>query len=400
MITMHAVILAAGQSTRTLPLTATKPKPLLRVANTSILEWNLHQLAGLADSLTIVVGYRAEQIREAVAALAPKRLKIGFVEQKQQNGPGGALRAAASELPERFLVLNGDDLYWHDDLGRLLKHDEALLAKEEKDPAKLRCFGVLEVKDDRLVRIEEKPAKPKSTWVNIGAYVLRKAVLDAKPKRSPRGEDEITDMVTRRAVAANVAVERAAFWQPVSYPWQLLEANEAALRLLKRDVQGTVEKGAVLKGAVAVGKGTVIRSGAYIEGPVAIGSGCVIGPNCYIRPGTSIGDECKVGNGVEVKNSIVGNGTHIGHLSYFGDSILGDGVNAGAGTIAANLRHDSGTVRSAVNKKLVDTGRRKLGCVLADGVHTGIHTSLYPGRKLWPGVCTLPGEVVSKDKLR
>ncbi|HLD78216.1 MAG TPA: NTP transferase domain-containing protein, partial [archaeon] len=96
---MHAVILAAGQSTRTLPLTATKPKPLLRVANTSILEWNLHQLAGLADSLTIVVGYRAEQIREAVAALAPKRLKIGFVEQKQQNGPGGALRAAASELP-------------------------------------------------------------------------------------------------------------------------------------------------------------------------------------------------------------------------------------------------------------------------------------------------------------
>ncbi len=401
---MHAVILAAGNSTRTLPLTATKPKPLLRVAGASLLEWNLRQLTGLVSSVTVVVGYQKEQIEAEVKRLAPK-LTVTFAEQREQKGTGHALRAAG-ELPERFLVLGGDDLYWHDDFARLLKHDEAILASDVKDAAAAKNFGVLELDGDRLARIEEKPRKPTPAaagegWlVSTACYVLRKALLDQQVKRSKRGEEELTDMINARAAAAPIAVERATFWHPVSYPWQLLEANEAALALLKRDVQGVVEKGAVLKGAVVVGKGTVIRAGAYIEGPVSIGRDCVIGPNCYIRPSTSIGDRCRVGNAVELKNCAIGSNSHIGHLSYLGDSILGDGVNVGAGTIAANLRHDGAAVTSAVNGKLVGTGRRKLGCVLADGVHTGIHTSIYPGRKLWPNTTTLPGEVVSKDKLR
>ena len=89
--------------------------------------------------------------------------------------------------------------------------------------------------------------------------------------------------------------------------------------------------------------------------------------------------------------------THVGHLSYFGDSVIGENVNIGAGTITANLKHDNENVKSMYNNVLVDSGRRKLGAIIADNVHTGINTSIYPGRKIFPGKTTMPGEVVKKD---
>jgi bifunctional UDP-N-acetylglucosamine pyrophosphorylase/glucosamine-1-phosphate N-acetyltransferase len=76
----------------------------------------------------------------------------------------------------------------------------------------------------------------------------------------------------------------------LSYPWDLLEANESALADLEAQNLGGVEPNVTLKGAVSIGKGTVVRSGSYIEGPVIIGENCRIGPKCYIRPATTIGD--------------------------------------------------------------------------------------------------------------
>ena len=90
-------------------------------------------------------------------------------------------------------------------------------------------------------------------------------------------------------------------------------------------------------------------------------------------------------------------GSKIPHLSYIGDSVIGENVNLGAGTITANLRHDNGNIKSMIKEKLIDTKRRKFGAVIGDNVHTGINTSIYPGRKIWPGKTTLPGEVIKKD---
>ena len=85
------------------------------------------------------------------------------------------------------------------------------------------------------------------------------------------------------------------------------------------------------------------------------------------------------------------------HLSYIGDSVMGENVNIGGGTIIANLRHDKAEVKSFVNGELVSSGREKLGAIIADNVKIGINTSIYPGRKIWPGKTTLPGEIVKKD---
>jgi carbonic anhydrase/acetyltransferase-like protein (isoleucine patch superfamily) len=182
------------------------------------------------------------------------------------------------------------------------------------------------------------------------------------------------------------------------YPWDILVLNERLVaKLEKPEIAGEVSPAAHVEGVIRVGAGSRILPGVFIEGNVVIGKNCKIGPNCYLRGNTVIGDNCHVGQAVEIKNSVIGFKTAVGHLSYVGDSVLGDHVNFGAGTIIGNLRHDGKNHRSLVNGTLVDTGRRKFGAIVGDDVHTGIHTAIYPGRKLAAGTSTRPGDVVQLD---
>ena len=184
----------------------------------------------------------------------------------------------------------------------------------------------------------------------------------------------------------------------IRYPWDLLHANEIYVSSLTENlIQGEIHPLAVIEGIVHIGPGTRILPGVFIEGNVVIGANCKIGPNCYIRGNTSIGDNCHIGQSVEIKNSLIFSHTNVGHLSYIGDSVLGERVNLGAGTTTSNLRHDGKNHRSMVKGVLVDTGRRKFGAIIGDGAHTGINTSIYPGRKLGSNARTRPGEVVQHD---
>ena len=186
----------------------------------------------------------------------------------------------------------------------------------------------------------------------------------------------------------------------IRYPWDLLRANELYVSALTGpSIHGEIHPAAVINGTLHLGLGTRILPGVFIEGNVVIGDNCKIGPNCYIRGNTSIGDSCHIGQSVEIKNSLILSHTNVGHLSYIGDSMLGEKVNLGAGTTTSNLRHDGKNHRSMVHGLLLDTGRRKFGTIIGDHVHTGINTSIYPGRKLWPNTTTRPGEIVQHDVL-
>lgn len=216
----------------------------------------------------------------------------------------------------------------------------------------------------------------------------------------PLGRDSISLFVAGKTIGAWEEELGEGF--NVKYPWELLDLNVRLLAWLAekgeagagdRDGHATVHGDGVLM----VGEGTRILPGVYVEGMVLIGKNCKIGPNCYLRGSTTIGDNCHIGQAVEVKNSIVGHGSAVGHLSYLGDSVVGEKVNFGAGTITSNFRHDGGSHRSLVKGELIDTGRLKFGAIVGDGVHTGIHTAIYPGRKLGPGTSTRPGEVVQSD---
>jgi hypothetical protein len=196
--------------------------------------------------------------------------------------------------------------------------------------------------------------------------------------------------------AKTLAPDKESF--QIRHSWDLLAIHEQVMATIQDGrIEGDISPAATIEGTLVLGKGSRLLPGVYVEGTVIIGAHCKIGPNCYIRGATSIGEGCHIGQAVEIKNSIIMERTSIGHLSYCGDSIIGSHVNFGAGTITANFRHDGKTHRSMAGGQLLDTGRRKFGTIMGDHVHTGIHTSLYPGRKLWPNTSTLPGAIVKTD---
>ena len=250
----------------------------------------------------------------------------------------------------------------------------------------------------------EKPAAgaAPSNLANAGVYVFTKEIFGKirQTKASVRGEWELTDAVTllaaegRMVLAAELSKDD---WFDVGRPWDLLDANNWALKRLKHQVLGTIEQGAHLIGPVSVAESARIRSGAYIEGPVFIDENCDVGPNCFIRQGTSLGRNVRIGNACEIKNSIIMDHTHVGHLSYVGDSIFGEHCNLGAGTITANLRLDDGIIKMTVKDQVVSTGRRKLGAIFGDNVKTGIKSLFMPGVKVGANTWVGANLMVERD---
>ena len=392
---IQAVIMAAGKSTRTWPLTLTKPKPLLKVMNKEIIKHNLDALQGLVGEVIIIVGFKKEMIIEEIGHKYGK-LKIRYAEQKTQLGTGHALKYVEKLIKGKFIVMGGDDIFSKKDIKACLRHKYAVLGCKVEDPGR---FGVFVVKGKEVKKVVEKPKKFVSDIANAGLYVFDKSVFKFKLRKSQRGEYEIIDHINALIKKERVVCENVkGRWLSVGYPWDLIEANSVLVSEMKNDIKGKVEKNVIVEGKLKAGKGTKILSGTYIKGNVIIGENCLIGPNCYLRGNTSIGNGCHIGQAVEIKNSIIMDNAKVPHLSYIGDSVIGKNSNLGAGTITANLKHDNENVRSVVKGKIVDTGRRKLGTIIADDVHTGINTTIYPGRKIWPGVSTLPGETIDKDK--
>ena len=239
---------------------------------------------------------------------------------------------------------------------------------------------------------------PADTWVSAGCLGRLSEVCRSSVLRDSSGDALawVSESAEVPETAAVVTTDVDSF--RIRFPWDLLRVNEMAVdKILGSGGIDEPPSGTRVEGRLRLGPGTRLLPGVYVEGDVIVGENCTIGPNCYIRGLTSIGAGCRIGQAVEIKNSIILSGSSIGHLSYCGDSIVCENVNFGAGTIAANFRHDGGNHRSMVQGTLVDTGRRKFGTVAGDGVHTGIHTSIYPGRKLWPHTSTRPGEIVRYD---
>ena len=375
------------------PLTANRPKVMLPIASKPILEHLFIEVkeAGIEEFI-FVVGYCDKQVRSYFGDGGKWGVKIAYSEQRKQLGTADAIRVAAGVTDGNFLVINGDIIINRADIRRLKKSTHNTMSVTEvKDP---RGLGIVELSKDRVVNIHEKSKKPPTLMANAGMYLFTPEIFDAiaRTEKSPRGEYEITDslqILTGQKEGLRYVEIKS--WLDLSYPWDLLRINEAMMAGLESQNLGEVEANVTLKGAVVIGKNTVVRSGAYIVGPVIIGEGCEIGPNCYIRPSTTIGDSCHIGAAVEVKNSIIMNGTKIPHLNYVGDSVIGEGCNLGAGTKIANLRLDKQNIYVGG----IDTKRRKLGAIIGDNVETGINASINVGSVIGNSTFIGPGAVAS-----
>ena len=398
---MKAVVLAAGEGKRMRPLTANRPKVLLPAGPEPLLGRLLRQLAGAGvRDITLVTHYKAEAVEKYVGDGARWGVRARFARQGAARGTGHAVAAADMPDGEPFLILNGDVWLPEGALAQVVASGPASVAGARvKDPS---TYGVFELHAGKVTRVVEKPQTPPSDLANAGVYYapagFATLVRDLEP--SPRGELELTDALQASFDATGGwKLVEVRDWLDVGRPWDLLTAAERALAEMPEERRGIVEPGATLKGKVIVAEGALVKAGSYIEGPVYVGPRAVVGPNCYLRPNTVLLEDTKVGNGCEGKASLLMAGAHAAHLSYVGDSVLGERVNLGAGTLVANLRHDGKTVKVAQEGQRVDTGRRKMGVVLGDDVHTGINTSLNVGVMLPAGAATAPGEVVLKSRV-
>lgn len=210
---MDAVLLAAGLGTRLRPHTLTTPKPLLPVQGRPILDWTLGALPRVVDRVVVVVHYLAEQVEEYLRGQRHVAEWV-MVPQGDPRGTGDALRKCKPFVgSDRFLVLNGDDLFGAADLAALSRTPAGVICQEVAEP---RRFGIAFLKPDgTLERLVEKPDLDGPQLANTGAYLFPRSVFDLEIGLSPRGEYEITDFVSQLAARGPFHVVRSTFWYPI-----------------------------------------------------------------------------------------------------------------------------------------------------------------------------------------
>lgn len=325
---MKAVILAAGEGVRCRPLTLTRSKVMLPVANKPILG---HIISALAENgikeIILVVGYKKERIMDYFGDGINFGVNIRYIEQSPQLGTAHAIRQAEPLIDDTFVVLNGDNLIDAEAISDLLADasgDVTLLTVVREH---ITGYGVIIQDKKRVLRIIEKPGEKISHLVNTGIYVFSPSIFSDIDKTliSGTGEYAVTDTIQRVIDTGRVVthVTTYATWIDAVHSWDLLKANAAMLGKYERRIAGKVEEGAVIAGDVAVGENSVIRSGSYIVGPAIIGKNCNIGPNTTILPSTAIGDNCTVGSFTELENCIVMYDVRIGTGCFISNSIIG-----------------------------------------------------------------------------
>lgn len=426
-----AVILAAGQGKR---MKSSGPKAMCKVLFKPMIDWVIDAVraAGIRD-ICVVTGFGAQQLCEHLPA------DIVTVRQEQQRGTGDAVRAAADFIAGRggsVLVLNGDaPLIDAETIANAYdKHCRegnavTVISARVDNPS---GYGriVMDHREGTLVRIvEEKDADEQEKGiyeVNSGAFWFDSAALtDSLSKLradNAQGEYYLTDTVAilrragkRTGVCSTVnssvvlgANDRA----------QLMELGAIAKRhvfakLLADGVDIPCPDGIIIGPDVRIGPDTTILPNTIIYGACSIGDGCVIGPNSsisdseigsgvqldnvkcehakvldgadvgpfvHIRPNSVIGEKVHLGNFVEVKNSNVGAGTKVSHLTYVGDSDVGERVNFGCGCVTVNY-----------------DGRAKHRTIIGDDAFIGCNTNLIAPVTVGDGAYTAAGSTITED---
>ena len=410
------------------------PKVLHEVCGRPMVAWPIHAAreAG-AERVCVIVSPDHD-----LSAALPDGTET--VVQPSSDGTGGAIRAARDFVAasETVLVLSGDTpLLQGSDLAALVAaHDDAgaaatVMTTELDDPG---TFGrVIRGSGSDVERIVEArepgdatPAELEIKEVNVGIYAFSGSALadaldvisndnaqgeyylpDALPAISDAGGTVIAHLVGDPAV--NLGVNDRADLARVTHEARrriLLDHMRAGVTIedpgstwIDADVElapdVTIAPGTNLRGATSVDSGSVVgpmttlidsRLGRDVRVPhsylieCAVGDGANVGPFAYLRPGAALKEGSKVGTFVEIKNSEIGAGTKVPHLSYVGDTDVGAGSNLGAGTITAN--HD---------------GFRKHRTKIGDGVRTGVDTALVAPVEVGDGAYTGAGSVITED---
>ncbi len=427
---LATVILAAGKGTR---MKSTLPKVLHRVGGKSMLQHVLDaaKQAGASRNI-VVVGFGAEQVKEAMGDQAE------FVVQQEQLGTGHAVKQTAPLLAKdtgTVMVLCGDTPLL---TGALLKklydaHKEAgakatVLTAIMPDAAgygriiRTATGTVLKIVEQKDATEEERQIQE----VNSGIYCFEANELFAALEKvgcdNAQGEyylPDVLDILRRQGKKIwAVAADDYESTLGINSRVQLSGAEKILRRrknieLMEQGVTLMDPDSTFVDADVTVGRDTVIYPFTWLEGKTTVGEGCEIGPNSrftdtkigshvtahfsyaheceiadnvimgpyvHLRPNTKLAPKVKIGNFVEVKNSTIGEGTKLPHLSYIGDCDMGSGVNMGCGTITVNY-----------------DGKDKFRTTVGDNAFVGCNSNLVAPVTVGEGSYIGAGSTITKD---
>lgn len=345
---MKALITAGGKGTRLRPLTHTQNKHLLPIANKPILHYALEKVAAVGvTQVGIITNQEGEEVKSALGRGERWGLEITYIPQEAPLGLAHVVKIAQPFIgDEPFIFYLGDNMV----VGELQKFVDAFYREKSnchltlsrvKDPER---FGVPELKNNRIVSIEEKPQHPKSEFAVTGIYIydsnIFKAVNAIKP--SARGELEISDAhqwLLEHGYDISYS-EITGWWKDTGKPEDVLEANRLILEHLEPAQKGSVDDESYVTGNVVIDEGAKIIN-SVVRGPVVIGKHAVI-ENCFVGPFTSIGHKCHVRNS-EIEFSIV-----LDHCE-----ILDVGVRIEGSLLGTSARIVSSTGRPRSNRFMV-----------------------------------------------
>jgi glucose-1-phosphate thymidylyltransferase len=367
---MQAVILAAGEGTRVRPLTKSRPKGLIPVANRPIIEYvirALHQ-AGIRE-IIVVAGYRKEQVTRFLNELDPS---IEVVVQEKQLGTAHALRCAEPLIKGNFLLLPGDNYIDPVSVTKITKTENAMLVKDHPNPSN---FGVVLIRNGCVAEIVEKPEQALSFTVSTGIFSLTRDVF-----RYIKSNDLTETIDCMIADGVKIRAVNAEDWQDALYPWDLIRINERLLCGIVSEKNGAIHKSAIIQGAVSIGKGVSVGPYTVITGPVAIGKDTKIGAHSCIMPNTSIGARGNIEPFSYISDALIMEDVSLGSHSRVTGSVIGEGTrlsdHTGIGPRDSVIEIDGCLVKTAfgaiigdqVNVAAFSTIR---GSIIGNGVIVG-----------------------------
>ena len=329
---MKGLVLSGGKGSRLRPLTYTRAKQLVPVANKPVLFYGIEALvaAGVRD-IGIVVGDTHEEIRAAVGDGSHWNASVTYIEQDAPRGLAHAVLISEEFLgDEPFVMYLGDNLL-NKGITPFVEEFVAsgpaaqILLTRVPDP---QMFGVAELSDGQVVRLVEKPKEPKSDLALVGVYMFGPEVFESVKRIKPsfRNELEITDaiqdLIDRGLTVRPHLVE--GWWKDTGKLDDMLEANRLILETMERRIEGSVDTKSRVEGKVAIEAGAEII-GSVIRGPAIIGANARI-EHAYVGPFTSIMNDVEIRES-ELEHSIVLEGSVLSDLaSRVIDSLIGRNV--------------------------------------------------------------------------
>ncbi len=401
---MQAIIIAAGQSSRFWPLNQ-KHKSQIKIFGKPLVYWTIKSIAekGIKD-IVLVTSPNSLLKDELVSIIEDLGVKLSFAIQEKPIGTGNAVYLAREYIREPFFV------FWPYKIsaGQIAENILSLVGRTKTEVVLTGVptdtpwdFGILKMKDDKIVEIVENPEKGRepSNIKVLGAYFLQPDFFGYYQKIKNHHPEDFVDALNLyiRDKTTNLLLLGKDI--PVlKYPWELLEI----LRIKSKDFTNyisptaKIEENVVMSGNVFIDDNAIIGGNTVIQGPCFVGKNCKIGANNVLRGPVNLEKNVLTGSFAELKNCVIQEGTHL-HSGYFGDSIIGENCRFGAGFITANRRIDRQNIASVVKGKRMDTGLTYLGVITGDNVRFGIHSGTMPGVLIGSDCIIGPGTLVFEN---